>query len=509
MFSEKDKTQIKKRGSDLSTVENQIENFKKGFPYLHVEEAASVGNGIIRLNQAELDKYISFYSEQVKQGMQPIKFVPASGAASRMFKALFEALKECSEANSPDELLKKNTAAKQYIDGIKKFAFYKDLVNAIENSGDEKTCKSMVDFLLNEKGLNYGSLPKGLLKFHAYENGERTPFEEHLSEGAKYSRDKTGKVRLHFTVSPEHQSGFEKLLHKIKSAYEKELGVVFDVSFSQQKPSTDTIAVDLRNNPFREPDGSLLFRPAGHGALIENLNDLEADLIFIKNIDNVVPDKLKQPTIAYKKALAGLLLKILQKIFIYQKQLNEKHPVALDSAFLAEAANFLEYTLNTKPAENQYYTEKEELFYYLKEKFNRPLRICGMVKNEGEPGGGPFWATNQDGTTSLQVVESSQIDPESVQQKNVVAHATHFNPVDLVCATKNYKGEQFDLLKYTDPKTGFISKKSKDGKELKAQELPGLWNGAMSNWNTLFVEVPIETFNPVKTVNDLLREQHQ
>lgn len=509
MFSEKDKKQIEQRGSSIESVARQIENFKKGFPFLHVEEAASVGNGIIRLNREMLDKNISFFEEQVKQGKQPLKFVPASGAASRMFKALFEALQECSGSESPDEVLKKNVAAKQYIEGIKNFAFYNDLVNAIENSGEERNCKNLVDFLLNEKGLNYGSLPKGLLKFHACEDGERTPFEEHLAEGAKYAQDKSGKVSIHFTVSPEHQSGFENLFNEIKTRYEKKLDMVFDVTFSRQKPSTDTIAVDPENKPFRETNGSLLFRPAGHGALIENLNDLDADLMFIKNIDNVVPDKLKQPTIEYKKALAGFLLKIQQKIFVYQKELNEKHPVALDSAFLAEASNFLENTLNTKPAENQYYTEKEELYHYLKEKYNRPLRICGMVRNEGEPGGGPFWATNQDGTVSLQVVETSQIDPESVQQKNVVAHATHFNPVDLVCATKNYKGEKFDLLKFTDPKTGFISKKSKDGKELKAQELPGLWNGAMSNWNTLFIEVPIETFNPVKTVNDLLREQHQ
>jgi len=351
-------------------------------------------------------------------------------------------------------------------------------------------------------------LPKGLLKFHSYKNGARTPFEEHLVEGAKYAQDKQGKAKLHFTVSPEHQPEFEKLLNAIKEKYESDLGVSFNISFSQQKPATDTIAVDLSNAPFRESDNSLLFRPAGHGALIENLNDLNADIIFIKNIDNVVPDRLKKATIEYKKALAGVLLKTQEKLFIYQKELNEKHPAALDSGFLASAANFLENTLNTKPASNQYYTEKEELYHYLKDKLNRPLRVCGMVKNEGEPGGGPFWALNHDGTVSLQVVESSQIDPESVQQQKIVKNATHFNPVDLVCAVKNYKGEKFNLGEFTDPATGFISVKSKDGKELKAQELPGLWNGAMSKWNTLFVEVPIETFNPVKTVNDLLRVQH-
>ena len=329
-----------------------------------------------------------------------------------------------------------------------------------------------------------------------------------MVEGALYAKDNNGNVKLHFTVSPEHQQGFERLLAEVKPVYEKESGVTLDVTFSQQKPSTDTIAVDIQNEPFREKDGSLVFRPGGHGALIENLNDLEADIIFIKNIDNVVPDRLKQPTVEYKKAIAGVLLKNLEQLFFYQKELNEKHPVALDHAFLAAAAAFMENTLNTKPAENQYYTEKEELYHYLKEKYNRPLRVCGMVKNEGEPGGGPFWAKNSDGTVSLQVAESSQIDPGSVQQQTLAKHATHFNPVDLVCAVKNYKGEKYDLTRFTDPATGFISIKSKDGKELKAQELPGLWNGAMSNWNTLFVEVPIETFNPVKTVNDLLREQH-
>lgn len=510
MFSEKDKQQIKTRGSNQETVHLQIENFKKGFPFLEIKAAASINNGIIKLDNEKLQSRIELYNKKIANGLEPLKFIPASGAASRMFKALFEALEECEKAGTdPNLLLPENTPVKQYIDEIEKFAFVADLKNAIHKNNETESCKNLIDFLLNEKGLNYGGLPKGLLKFHRYQKNERTPFEEHLIEGAQYASNKQGNAKLHFTVSPEHQSGFENLLNEIKEKYEAGFGVLFEVSFSKQKPSTDTIAVDLNNQPFKESDNSLFFRPGGHGALIENLNDLDADIIFIKNIDNVVPDKLKETTIEYKKALAGVLLKHQEKLFIYQKELNEKHPVALDSGFLAEAANFLENTLNTKPANNQYYTEKEELCYYLKEKYNRPLRVCGMVKNEGEPGGGPFWAQNQDGTISLQVVESSQIDPNSVQQQKIVSLATHFNPVDLVCAVKNYKGEKYNLLDFTDPKTGFISKKSKDGKELKAQELPGLWNGAMSNWNTLFVEVPIETFNPVKTVNDLLREQHQ
>ncbi len=508
MFSQEDKNQIKQRGSKLDVVQKQIENFKKGFPYLEVIEAATVGNGIIKLDNKGVEANDERFDSQISAGIIPLKFVPASGAASRMFKALFEALDECKYDENPEIALAKNAAARQFLVNKEKFAFFADLKKAIADRDAEEVCRNWIEFLLLEKGLNYGSLPKGLLKFHKYPGLERTPFEEHLVEGAHYSKDNKNVSRLHFTVSPEHKQVFEELLEKVKNKYETLLAVTLEVSFSLQKPSTDTIAVDMENEPFRETDGSLLFRPAGHGALIENLNDLDADLIFVKNIDNVVPDRLKQPTIAYKKALAGVLLKYQEKIFRYQKTLNERHPASLESAFLAEAANFMENALNTKPPENQYYTEKEELFHYLKEKFNRPLRVCGMVKNEGEPGGGPFWTKNPDGTISLQVVESSQIDPESVQQQTILRHATHFNPVDLVCAVKNYKGEKYNLLEFTDPAAGFISKKSKDGKDLKAQELPGLWNGAMSNWNTLFVEVPIETFNPVKTVNDLLRDQH-
>ncbi|WP_163321829.1 DUF4301 family protein [Draconibacterium mangrovi] len=507
MFSDKDKQQIQQRGSKLETVQNQIENFKKGFPYLAIEDAASVGKGIIRLSPEDLKKRGERYDAKIAEGTKALKFVPASGAASRMFKALFQALEDFE--NQPHEdVLAANRDAAQYITELNKFAFAEELKKAVADAGEQLSATTKLDYLLNEKGLNYGAKPKGLLKFHSYEDGARTPFEEHLVEGAKYAADKDGKASLHFTVSPEHQPGFETLLAEIKGKYEEQLGVEFEVTFSQQKPSTDTIAVDLANEPFRNSDGSLLFRPGGHGALIENLNDLDADIIFIKNIDNVVPDRLKQPTIDFKKGLAGVLLKHQEKLFYYQNELNEKHYTALSSNFLAEAANFLEFTLNTKPAKNHYYTEREELYQYLKEKYNRPLRVCGMVKNEGEPGGGPFWAMNADGTISLQVVESSQIDPDSVQQQDIVHHATHFNPVDLVCAVKNYRGEKYDLTQFTDPATGFISQKSKDGKELKAQELPGLWNGAMSNWNTLFVEVPIETFNPVKTVNDLLRDQH-
>jgi len=297
MFSEKDKTQISKRGSKLPSVQLQIENFKKGFPYLPIKDAASVENGIIKLDPEKLQKRIELYDKKVDAGIEPLKFVPASGAASRMFKALFEALEECANASDAEAILNKNKAVEQYINEVEKFAFYPELKVAISTADEKENCKTLIDSLLNEKGLNYGALPKGLLKFHSYGDNARTPFEEHIAEGAQYAKDSHEIVKIHFTVSPEHQPVFETLLIKIKEQYEAELKVKIEVSFSQQKPSTDTIAVDLNNEPFRENDGTLLFRPGGHGALIENLNDLDADVIFIKNIDNVVPDKLKAPTI--------------------------------------------------------------------------------------------------------------------------------------------------------------------------------------------------------------------
>ena len=508
MLSQKDNIQIEQRGGNPEVVLKQIDNFKKGFPFTQLVDSATVENGIIRLDEQMITEYGERYDIQVSMGIKPVKFVPASGAASRMFKDLFEALAECKADENPEITLARNANARTFLVNKEKFAFFSELKKAIADAGEIEICGNWIGFLLYEKGLNYGNLPKGMLKFHKYPNGERTPFEEHLVESARYAKSRDSIAHLHFTVSPEHREGFENLLEKVKNDYESKLEVTFDVSFSLQKPSTDTIAVDLQNMPFREPDGSLLFRPGGHGALIENLNDLDADIIFIKNIDNVVPERLSESTVACKKALAGVLLKYQEKIFHYQKVLSERDPSTIESALLAEAANFLENILNVKPPENQYYTEKERLYHYLLDKYNRPLRVCGVVKNEGEPGGGPFWARNPDGTVTLQIVESSQIDHENPQQQSIAERATHFNPVDLVCAVKNYKGEKYDLTAFTDHATGFISKKSKDGKDLKAQELPGLWNGAMSDWNTLFVEVPVETFNPVKTVFDLLREEH-
>ncbi len=507
MFSKDDELQIKIRGSDLSTVKTQIENYKNEFPYLRIIEPATADNGIIILDNKDVEESCERFDRKVSKGLKCIKFVPASGAATRMFKELYEAIDDCEPE---DEIaFVKHAAARNFLVNRHKFAFYEDLKKFIDKSGDSNSCIAWIENLLFENGLNYGSLPKGVIKFHKYPDGSRTPFEEHLAEGAGYIRDQKNVVSVHFTVSPAHMKTFNDFFNRVKPYYEQKFQVNYDISFSVQKPKTDVIAVDANNEVFREADGSLLFRPGGHGALIENLNDLDADIIFIKNIDNVVPDRLKDLTAIYKKALGGVLLKVQEKIFRYQKQLDERHHSTVESAFLAEAANFLENVLCIKPYESHYYTEKENLYYYLKEKFNRPFRVCGMVKNQGEPGGGPFWAVNNDGTVSLQIAESVQIDPGSAKQQSILERSTHFNPVDIVCSVKNYKGIKYDLTGFIDSSTGFISKKSIDGREIKAQELPGLWNGAMSDWNTLFVEVPVETFNPVKTIFDLLRDNHR
>lgn len=422
-----------------------------------------------------------------------------------MFKNLFEFLG--ADYDVPETKFRKNILKQ-----IEKFAFYNDLNAACEKAFEknipalmaEGDYKAVVAALLEAAGLNYGALPKGLLKFHRYEDGSRTPLEEHLVEGALYAANKNGKVNVHFTVSPEHRRLFENLVADKAAVYAKKYGVDYNVTFSEQKPCTDTVAADMNNQPFRD-NGKLLFRPGGHGALIENLNDLDADIIFIKNIDNVVPDKLKGDTVLYKKLIAGVLVALQQKAFAYLELLDSgryTHEQVL------EILQFLQKKLFCKNPETKN-LEDAELVLYLKEKLNRPMRVCGMVKNVGEPGGGPFLAYNSDGTISLQILESSQIDMDDPEKKEMFEKGTHFNPVDLVCAVRDYKGHKFDLVNFVDKATGFISYKSKNGKDLKALELPGLWNGAMSDWNTVFVEVSLSTFNPVKTVNDLLREQHQ
>ena len=505
MITLQDKEFLAQKGISEEQIAEQLACFEKGFPYLKLAAAASVDNGILAPATDMQKKYLDAWDAYTQTDKVIVKFVPASGAASRMFKNLFEFLG--ADYDTPQTGFEKT-----FFEKIENFAFYNDLNQACQNNTgkdipqliSEGNYKAVVSALLESAGLNYGALPKGLLKFHKYEDGSRTPLEEHLVEGALYAGNKNGKVNVHFTVSPEHRPLFKALVNEKAAIYAKRYGVEYNISFSEQKPSTDTIAADMDNKPFRD-NGKLLFRPGGHGALIENLNDLDADVIFIKNIDNVVPDKFKGDTVLYKKLIAGVLITLQQKIFSYL-QLLESGKYTHEQ--IMDILQFLQKKLFCKNPEVKD-LEDSELAIYLKNKLNRPIRVCGMVKNVGEPGGGPFLAYNSDGTISLQILESSQIDMKDPEKKEMFEKGTHFNPVDLVCAVRDYKGHKFNLVKYVDKNTGFISYKSKNGKDLKALELPGLWNGAMSDWNTVFVEVPLSTFNPVKTVNDLLREQHQ
>ena len=477
MFTHEDLQQISQHGLTEAQVEQQINNFRQGFPFLPVVRAASVGDGVLALDEQAIDAAVARYDEAAAS-LKVVKFVPASGAATRMFKELFEYVNDDKRTAGIDRLL----------ENIEHFAFWPELSEYImPDSPDEEIVE-----LIIKGGLNYGSKPKGLVTFHSYPDGARKAVEEHLVEGALYARS-GDEVYIHFTVSAEHKDGFLEVLESSQPIFEERFGVKYNISFSVQKSSTDTIAVNPDNTPFRTDEGKLLFRPAGHGALIENLNDIDADIIFVKNIDNVTTDERRGDTVKYKKALAGLLLELQEQAFEYLKVLE------VGGADLTPIAQFVEERLCVKLPED-YNT------VLLKAVLNRPIRVCGVVRNQGEPGGGPFWVDGGDGTESLQIAESSQIAPEDM---HLMQSATHFNPVDLVCGVKDSRTNKFDLTQYTDPTTGFISSKSSGGRELRAQELPGLWNGAMAKWNTVLVEVPITTFSPVKVVQDLLRPEHQ
>lgn len=499
MLTQQDLKQIAQRGISKEKIEAQLKQFDTGFPFLRLEAAAAVGNGIIAPNDQERKLYVNAWEQYKAAGRRIVKFVPASGAASRMFKNLFAFVDADYDEPTTD-------FEKKLFSDIEKFAFYDELNKAcLKNEGKgikellaEKKFKQVVSNILQVEGLNYGQLPKGMLLFHKYAEGARTPMEEHLVEGALYAAS-NGEVHVHFTVSHEHMGFFRQKVAEKADNYAKKYGIKYDITFSEQKPSTDTLAANTDNTPFREADGTLLFRPGGHGTLIENLNEIEADVIFIKNIDNVVPDRLKPETVEWKQVIAGVLVTLQEKVFEYLRLLDG---TPTDEQ-LSEIAQFVEKCLCTNPKGNKIDAD------YLRRKLNRPMRVCGVVKNVGEPGGGPFLTYNQDGTVSLQILESSQIDTDNEEYMKMFTQGTHFNPVDLVCAVKDYQGKPFNLPDFVDKTTGFISSKSKGGRELKALELPGLWNGAMSDWSTVFVEVPLGTFNPVKTVNDLLREQHQ
>ena len=507
MLTTEDMKTLEAKGVSQSELESQIERFKTGFPFLKIANSAQIGNGIMKLTSDEEAEAVARWKKYLADGGEVCKFVPASGAASRMFKSLFSFVE--GEADVPAE----GSDVAKLIADIHNLAFIGELNEVVLKlySKDVDTLiaegeyKKVIAAIILPEGLNYGNLPKGLLTFHAYADGTtRTPVEEQLVEGAQSATGADGVVHLHFTVSGNHRQLFaDKLAAKVP-ALEEKMGVKFDISMSEQKASTDTVAVNPDNTLFRE-NGNLVFRPGGHGALIANLNDINHAAVFIKNIDNVVPDSFREATLQYKQVIAGCMMQAHDKIEEYLRKINNGNYTIED---VREMIDFLHKTLNVRD-EQMKHLEDVDLVLYIKNKLNRPLRVCGMVRNEGEPGGGPYIAYNADGSTSPQILESHQIDLSREDYKAMMAQATHFNPVDLVCYIKDIDGNHYDLPKYVDPATGFISNKSLHGKELRALELPGLWNGAMSDWNTIFVEVPIETFNPVKTVNDLLRPTHQ
>lgn len=515
MFSSNDLKLFQSKGIDVKTIEQQIENFRKGFPFIDLVEPATIKNGLKVFTDSEIEKLQKYYDRNLED-YEILKFVPASGAASRMFKALFEFMEKARNSSDPDELLEKDksfNSAWNFFQNIRKFAFYDDLKQVMEENHvnleakiKEKDYVTVIDFLLNEHGLGYANKPKALLRFHNYEDGARMAMEEHLVESVNYGTNSESRVAVHFTVSPEHADMFIDEINKVKDKYEELFDVTYELTFSIQKSSTDTVAVDQNNKPFRDDTDNIIFRPGGHGALIENLNDREGEIIFIKNIDNVVPDRLKQTTYQYKQALGGYLMELREKIIEYLELLEEGN---VSESEIKKIVQFCSEKLFIKFTDEFNTFSPIEKVDFLFTKLNRPIRLCGMVKNEGEPGGGPFWVRNSSGEISLQIVESSQIDFSNAEQKKIFEKSTHFNPVDLVCYVRDFEGNPFDLREFIDPSTGFISIKSKDGQELKAQELPGLWNGAMADWITVFIEVPIITFNPVKTINDLLRKEHQ
>ncbi len=468
---------MEEHGLTPAALETQLKNFREGFPFLPVTRAASCGDGIRVLDAAGIEQAAARY-DRAKESLRVVKFVPASGAATRMFKDLFEFVREGRRTAVVGELLANR----------RRFAFWPELRTIIGDDADERqTVENIV-----AEGLRYGETPKGLVSFHRYGDEVRKAVEEHLVEGAQYAAA-GGEVKIHFTVSPEHLTRFEALLAEKIPGYESRFGVKYRISFSVQDPSTDTLAVNPDCTPFRRADGRLLFRRAGHGALIGNLGKIDADIVFVKNIDNVTTDARRSDTVLYKKALAGVLLALQERIFEYLMALE------VPGAELEPIAAFIENELCVK-------LPKDYGTALLRQVLDRPIRVCGMVRNEGEPGGGPFWVAGADGLETLQIAESNQIAPE---KRELMRSATHFNPVDLVCSFRTSKGGRFDLREFVDPATGFISRKSDGGRELLAQELPGLWNGAMARWNTVFVEVPITTFSPVKVVTDLLRPEHQ
>lgn len=503
-FTQTDIDFIKNRGNSLEKIEQQLYFFRTGIPKINLVKSATVGDGIWKFSEEEIQSLVNYFDKH-KHNYSLEKFVPASGAATRMFQFLIEFINEFDlETETINTYLNKKNAKDLsiFVFGLKNLPFYEILKSKtialypdFYSFSNDKKQYVLIQTLLHAEGLNFAKKPKGILPFHTKKNHIATPTEENLMEAAFMAKPNV-KTKIHFTINKEFQSDFEKITNLFPD---------FEVSFSYQDQASDTLAVNEDNLPFRLETGEIFFRPGGHGALIENLNALQSDLIFIKNIDNVSQNH-KVIISTYKKVLGGVLMHVQHQIFNYLKLLTSGN---VNENQLKEIKTFAEEKASFPlPEEFQFFQHEYKIEYLIKV-LNRPIRVCGMVKNEGEPGGGPFWVQDEKGRQTLQIVESSQIDFDNKTQKTIAKEATHFNPVDIVCGVKNFKGEKFDLTQFVDPKTAFITEKTKNGKPIKAFELPGLWNGAMAKWTTMFVEVPLETFNPVKTVNDLLKPAHQ
>lgn len=510
-----DRQELQQRGIPLTEIDRQLQLFANPPRPIHLDRPCTLQDGIVALDDAERSRCLEAW-QQAQGAGRFLKFVPASGAASRMFQALLSIAAESpapSFAELQERATQQDNAARdtvEFFEKLPQFAFYDALLAGLQAAGKDiqdpkQHIAAILEFVLTPAGLDYANQPKGLLAFHQEEDGARTPVAEHLTEAALYASGETA-CRVHFTVSPQHQAGFEALLARVCEPIEAQFGVSFDISFSTQKPSTDLLAVDLENKPFRKQSGALLFRPGGHGALIENLGDLQGDIVFIKNIDNVTTQERNEATVVWKKLLAGYLVRIQQKMFHCLEQLQSPQVTA---THVEDAMRLVREELSLPLPDTLAAAGREALRLHLVKLLDRPLRVCGMVRNTGEPGGGPFWIRDISGMGSRQIVERAQTDLQSTEQQAIFEQGTHFNPVDLVCSVRDCRGQQFDLSQFIDDNAVFLSKKSSEGRDLLALERPGLWNGAMAGWVTLFVEVPLDTFNPVKTVLDLLRPAHQ
>lgn len=507
MFPKKDLQYFQEKGIALESIQKQLESFRKGIDYVHIIAPVNRGNGLYSPDQKKVEYYNKLFDEKITD-FRFGRFIPASGAASRMFKDLFEFMAELESSNKELYLLlKENPNLEEFLKQLDSYPFYEDLSSYLSdlNINDKEDVLKILKNLLENQGLNYGNLPKALLKFHAYHNESRTAMEEHFEEASRYLADRENRIFLHFTVSPEHRKLFDEMADVLCEKYLRNKKISFQLGFSEQKASTDTLAVSEDNLPFRKENGELLFRPGGHGALLENLNDLNEEIVFIGNIDNIGPDRIKAERIKYKKLLGGILIEkasIIHSILDRLEKGIHADPMGIEILKIIRE-------LSPESADKLAKTGRDDFFLDAFNFLNRPIRICGMVRNSGEPGGGPFWIRNKNGEVSKQIIESSQINLDDIEQERIFQSSTHFNPVDMACYIRDFKGNKFNLADFRDDDMGFISRKSLGDRKLKALELPGLWNGSMAGWLTWFVDVPEQTFTPVKMVFDLVRESHR